>query len=484
MKISIFGDTIVGKQRDHNEDSLLIQCDINKQWHEINDQQIDISESRGLIFAVADGMGGTNAGEVASAIAVNTLKERIATIPAGIKRAEQIRRILNSIILAIHNNIIKEAKEHKEKKGMGTTIVLGWILNNILYIIWIGDSRCYHYNKTATSQLTPFSEDHSLVWSRVKSGEITPEEARLSSESNLLLQSLGDTYQYPHPEFKFIELAKNDRILLCSDGLNSMLSTVGIQQILDFSDSTKETCQSLINSANNAGGHDNITAILIDIIGTDLTLKPPFRKKLFNKRRLAKLITFMALAVFIAGLFFIGRKLNYTIDLKKIALSLTQKEIKNTIVNNDSCFAPGQSDTINIYYPHSLEVIAKKDFEKISVSTKITSVNSSSAWIPERAVQSLQTAIDQIKKIERKIEPVQPNKSEYQPEFYLIHSKSLESILHSLDSLKNYVRGYAEIKDNKIIRLKDFKIREKNIYSILRTIDSLNSVTEDILSSQ
>ncbi len=303
MKISVFGDTIVGKQRDHNEDSLLIQYDNNKQWSEINDQQIEISDSRGLIFAVADGMGGTNAGEVASAVAINTLKEKIKTIPEAIKSPDQIHRILKSIILTIHHNIVKEAKRSKENKGMGTTIVIGWILNNILYIIWIGDSRCYHYNKTKHNQLTPFSDDHSLVWSRVKSGEITDEEARLSSESNLLLQSLGDTFHDPHPDFKWIELSDNDRVLLCSDGLNSMLSTLGIQQILDFSNSTKETCQSLINSANNAGGHDNITAILIDIISKSLTFGPAIKKRSFYKRWLLGLIAFLILAVIVTLLY-------------------------------------------------------------------------------------------------------------------------------------------------------------------------------------
>jgi len=484
MKISIFGDTIVGKQRDHNEDSFVILCDINKQWQEINDQQISISDSRGLIFAVADGMGGTNAGEVASAVAVNTIKEKIDTISYIIKSPEQIHKIFNSIILTIHTNILKETKKNKETKGMGTTIVLGLILKNVLYVTWIGDSRCYHYNKTTHVHLTPFSEDHSLVWSRVKSGEITPEEARLSSESNLLLQSLGDTYQHPHPDFKWIKLANNDRILLCSDGLNSMLSAIGIQQILDFSDSTKDTCQSLINASNNAGGHDNITAILVDIIETDTTSKSSVGDKPFNKRWSKGLVTFLVLTLIGIGAYFTDKKLNYIDDIKKKFLSIIQKDSTNTVNNKEPGSTTDQSDSISLYPQNIIDTTTIPDLEKEPTNNKKTKVKAGSVLNPEKVKQSLQTAMDRIKRIEIKIDSIQPNNSEYQPEFYLVHSKSLESILHSLDSLKNRIRGFAEIKDYEIVRLKEFNIEENKISSILRTIDSLNTSTENILSSQ
>ncbi len=484
MKISIFGDTIVGKQRDHNEDSFIILCDINKQWQEINDQQINISGSRGLIFAVADGMGGTNAGEVASALAVKAVREKIETIPYVIKNPEQIHKIFNSIILTIHNNIFKEAKKNKETKGMGTTIVLGWILKNALYISWIGDSRCYHYNKTTHSQLTPFSEDHSLVWSRVKSGEITPEEARLSSESNLLLQSLGDTYQDPLPDFKWINLANSDRILLCSDGLNSMLSAVGIQQILDFSDSTKETCQSLINAANNAGGHDNITAILADIIETDLTSKPPGRNKSLNKRWLWGLVTFLVLAIIGTGVFLTNKKLNYIDDIKKKLLPIIQKDSTRAADNITPGLVTSQTDTTILPDHNITDTNVNQDLEEETTNKVMTKDKMVSLLDPAQAKKALQIAMDRIEMIELKIEPVQPGKSEYQPEFYTLHSKNLESILKSLDSLKKQIRKYAVIMDYKIVSLKAIDIEENKIVSIIRTVDNLNVTTENVLSSQ
>ena len=179
MKISISGDTDVGRHREHNEDSHIVLYDNGQEWLEINNTEVDISGSKGLIFAVADGMGGTNAGEIASALTVDALKEKVREIKAIPENQDQANKILNSMILFAHNKIVREAKSNKETKGMGTTIVLGWIVNNILYIAWSGDSRCYHYKRGRVASLIPFTDDHSLVWSRVKLGEITPEQARL-----------------------------------------------------------------------------------------------------------------------------------------------------------------------------------------------------------------------------------------------------------------------------------------------------------------
>lgn len=484
MKISIFGDTIVGKQRDHNEDSFIILCDINKQWKEVNDQQVSISDSRGLIFAVADGMGGTNAGEVASAIALSTVKEKIGTIPYNIKSPEQIHRIFNSIILSIHSNIQKEARKNKEAKGMGTTIVLGWILKSVLYITWIGDSRCYYYNKTTHSQLTPFSEDHSLVWSMVKSGEITPEEARLSSESNLLLQSLGDTNQVPMPDFKWVRLSVNDRILLCSDGLNSMLSAVGIQQILDFSESSKETSLSLINAANNAGGHDNITSIIIDINEIGPVLSSKLGNKLFKRSLFKGLIVFLVLALIGAGIFFSDKKTNYIGWIKRNLLLIIQKDS----VQPDKIIIPDvlgtQTDTTSISRQNISDTTNNRELNKGTTNIVMSEDKMAPLLSSEQAKKSLQIAMDRINSIELKIIPVRPGESEYQPDYYNLHGKRLEGILHSLDSLKNRINIYAEIQDNNIVRLKVTNIEEFRILSLFHYIDNLNVVTENILSSQ
>ena len=139
------------------------------------------------------------------------------------------------------------------------------VFENKLYTTWSGDSRCYLFSPDKDQELNPLTDDHSLVWERVKKGEINSEEARLSDESNLILQSLGGGGQKPDPDFIWNDLSISDRIIICSDGLNSMLSDIGIQQIVEYENDTKHLCQSLIESANNAGGHDNITSIVIDV---------------------------------------------------------------------------------------------------------------------------------------------------------------------------------------------------------------------------
>lgn len=485
MKVSVFGNTIIGKQRDHNEDSFIILNDNNGVWQEANDQHINLLDSRGLIFAVADGMGGTNAGEVASAIALRTVKEKLEEIPNLIKSHEQIQKIFDSIIQTINSNIIDEANKNKEVKGMGTTIVLGWILNNELYITWIGDSRCYHYNKEKYKQLLPFSDDHSLVWSLVKNGQITPEEARLSSESNLLLQSLGDTLQDPVTEFKWISLSDKDRILLCSDGLNSMLSAVGIQQILDFSDSTKETCESLINAANNAGGHDNITAILVDILETNKSEKSLTIGKSFRKKWIKGMISLLFLAIISIIVYITNEKYEYLNKIKGVFIQPSKENINPSAEITTSDQRSFDTDSIhsdekNIFYSETNVNPEKETTDQITTkSNQVVSMIDAA-----QAKKSLQIILDRIEIIKNKIEPVKPGKSEYQQEFYSTHSKNLEHISHSLDSLKNQINRYAEISENEIVGLKVTRIEENKILSFFSMIDSLNGFTEKILSSQ
>lgn len=269
MKLSIYGDSDVGRQRDHNEDSFIILADEENLWSEINNKTLDVSTTRGVIGVVADGMGGTNAGEVASEIAIKTVEEEIQKSVSLPETVDEIKKLMISMLLTGHKRIVKAARRSKETEGMGTTLIIVWIFNQSVFVVWSGDSRCYLYSPGEEKELRPFTDDHSLVWERVKIGEITPEEARLSEDSNLILQSLGGSYQKPEPDFKWGKIQKHDRILVCSDGLNSMLSDVGIQQILDFEKNSFRTCCSLIESANNAGGHDNITAVVMDVLEDD-----------------------------------------------------------------------------------------------------------------------------------------------------------------------------------------------------------------------
>ncbi|MRS05033.1 serine/threonine-protein phosphatase, partial [bacterium] len=265
MRLSIYGTTDVGRQREHNEDSLLIIYSDGNGWVEATNLETNLTDKSGVVCVVADGMGGANAGEVASEIAITTVRETIGKLISVPSVPQEVEKMLASIIQDGHNRIIKASKRSGSLIGMGTTIVIACFFGDNIYVSWSGDSRCYIYNKENSIELLPFTDDHSLVWERVKSKEISPEEARLSDDSNLILQSLGGASQKPDPEFRWAKLNKNDRILLCSDGLNSMLSNIGIQQILDYNSTPGETCESLIQAANNAGGRDNITAIIVDV---------------------------------------------------------------------------------------------------------------------------------------------------------------------------------------------------------------------------
>jgi serine/threonine protein phosphatase PrpC len=304
MKVAVYGETNVGLHRDHNEDAFLILYDLDKKWQEVNNLQIDLAQSKGLFLVVADGMGGANAGEVASSIAVNKVGEKVRTLNTSLIDEPHVQRYLTSIVFDAHNSIVKKARNNDEMKGMGTTMVLGYIVNNLFYVMWAGDSRVYIYNAGRHTQLVPFSDDHSIVWGRVKNGEITAEEARLSDSSNLILNALGDSFQKPMPDFKKTKLEIGDRIILCSDGLNSMLSDTGIQQIIDYNSNTKDTCQALISAACNAGGHDNITVLVVDVIEIEpVSVDPPQKTRKVRKWFWYGLLL-LAIAFVVAGIVF------------------------------------------------------------------------------------------------------------------------------------------------------------------------------------
>lgn len=252
--LKYFGATNVGQVRDHNEDSFVI---------------IDLAQEennpKGTIFMVADGMGGANAGEVASAIACNVIEDRFLKLQTIPDSPRNIEKYLKNLLLEAHQQIVQHASQHPECEGMGTTAVLAWVIANQLHVVWCGDSRCYVYQKRQQHTLKPFTDDHSLVWQMVLSGEISPEEARVHDQSNIILQVLGSTDSKPKPSYLSKKLIEGEEILLCSDGLNGMLSDAAIQQILERQNDVELTTDVLIDAANHAGGTDNITVIYVTV---------------------------------------------------------------------------------------------------------------------------------------------------------------------------------------------------------------------------
>jgi protein phosphatase len=263
-QLRLTAKTDVGRVREHNEDNYVVCPDVFKKEWFFSDAIIEPEE--GTLLVIADGMGGLNAGEVASAIAIETIQNYFnQENRKKIESHEQVKEALNECINIAQTNMLSHAKEHPETSGMGTTIVIAFIKDNILHTAWVGDSRCYVIRKN--TELYYATNDHSYVQELVNAKKITMEQAFYHPESNIITRSLGDnSNKTPKPDFCAYPIQSGDKILLCSDGLNGMLQDDAILKILHDTTNINEASNNLINAANEAGGHDNITLILSDII--------------------------------------------------------------------------------------------------------------------------------------------------------------------------------------------------------------------------
>ncbi len=224
--------TEVGYTREHNEDSYLLQPPL---------------------FAVADGMGGHEAGEIASSIAVNTL----ANAAPQHADAQALGQAIESANLAV----IQAADEGLGKPGMGTTCTAALIEDNKLALAHVGDSRAYLLHK---GTLTRITHDHSFVEELVESGEITADEARKHPNRSIITRALGSDKNMYADHFD-LSVEAGERLLLCSDGLSGMLSDKEIEDIMVSSPGPDECVHSLVEAALRAGGYDNVTAVVVEV---------------------------------------------------------------------------------------------------------------------------------------------------------------------------------------------------------------------------
>jgi len=237
-----YGATDQGRRRQGNEDSYRL-----------------LPEK--CLYIVADGMGGHNAGEVASLNAVKIIDEYFtpAVLSAIKENPAQIEKEMIKAINEAYQGIVEMSRANKEYAGMGSTIVLSFFHQHILHTCHVGDSRAYVINQAGIRQIT---NDHSTVAELVQMGQMTKEEARHSTLKNQITQALGSSFPI-EPEYNQHTLDKGDRILLCTDGLWDMLSDEGIQAIVREGVTLENTCRKLINAANEAGGDDNVTVVLV-----------------------------------------------------------------------------------------------------------------------------------------------------------------------------------------------------------------------------
>ena len=240
MKYYYLTDT--GKVRDHNEDSLIIVENQNKE----------------VLMAVADGMGGHNAGEVASSIAITHIGKRFREL-SSVGDKEDAIRWLQETVSEINVLIYKYTDEHPESAGMGTTLVTAIITPSFLLIGNIGDSSGFVIRNNKLHKITT---DHTLVNLLVKSGELTEEEAQNHPRKNVLMKALG---AITNVEMDIFDIETDiDGVMLSSDGLTNMLEIDQIEKVLNDDISIEEKVQKLIFKCNNRGGNDNISIAYLD----------------------------------------------------------------------------------------------------------------------------------------------------------------------------------------------------------------------------
>ncbi|MEO5890899.1 MAG: Stp1/IreP family PP2C-type Ser/Thr phosphatase, partial [Ferruginibacter sp.] len=262
IMLEVAAKTNTGMVREANEDNFVVTRDCTQEvW--IVPKESYVNSDAGTVLVVADGMGGLNAGEVASKIAVDSMKEELTKLRSTAIEDKNIKSLLTNAIINAHKKIAKTGKDDPETEGMGSTIVVAWINDDKAHIGWVGDSRCYVCRNGKLMQL---SKDHSYVQSLIDKGELTREQAFLHPESNIIMQSLGDSDHAPKPDYIAFSLANDDVLVLCSDGLNSMVRDDVIEKIVDENKSLADGTQMLIDEANHEGGHDNITVLMAKVI--------------------------------------------------------------------------------------------------------------------------------------------------------------------------------------------------------------------------
>lgn len=238
--------TEVGHVREHNEDSLTVLPPL---------------------FAVADGMGGHEAGEVASEITINTLND-LAPTSAD---AEALARA----VVAANLNVIKAPSQGIGREGMGTTLTAAILEKERLIIAQVGDSRAYLLHNGSLQQIT---RDHSLMADMIEAGQLTEAEARVHPNRSVITRAIGSD---PHmqPDLYELNVETGDRLLLCSDGICGMIEDSEIASIMREAPSAQTCADQLVEAALNAGGFDNATAVVVDVEGFKAVREKKQRRK-------------------------------------------------------------------------------------------------------------------------------------------------------------------------------------------------------------
>lgn len=262
---ALFGSrTDIGCVREQNEDSLIVNPPL---------------------YVVADGMGGHAAGEIASEIAVRTISE-LAPDHADTEA-------LSKAVTQANRNIINAPLSGRGREGMGTTCTAAILDGTHLAIAQVGDSRAYLLHNGRLSQIT---RDHSLVANMVEAGQLTPDEARIHPNRSVITRALGND-PATTPDLYEIDVEEGDRLLLCTDGLSSMLEDDEIQAVMNRIPDPQQCASMLVNGALVAGGLDNVTVIIANVIGS----RARARKRMALRTKLTAFFIIVLLALCLGG---------------------------------------------------------------------------------------------------------------------------------------------------------------------------------------
>ncbi len=231
------GNSVIGMRRTNNEDAIYI-----------NEQK--------NLYLVADGMGGWNAGEVASSTAISAFVKAMENAENG-----EILDKMMSAVAQCNKEVYQKSRENIEFLDMGTTLVAVTIENEKMFVVHVGDSRVYLFRENNLQQITT---DHSYVMELVKIGSITREEAEVHPKRNIITRAIG-IREDVEADTIIEDMKQGDKILLCTDGLSNMVSKGEMTKILIEQCSTEEKVKKLVVLANEKGGLDNISLILIEI---------------------------------------------------------------------------------------------------------------------------------------------------------------------------------------------------------------------------
>jgi protein phosphatase len=275
-RIDCHGLTDIGRVRPVNEDQFLI-AELNKSMliHQtslsFDDDTRWFGGSQGYLLLVADGVGGGAGGDRASTLAVDTVVHYVLnTMPwfyrLDLEHEDDLRDELTAAMERCQFSIQAEAEAIPNRQGMGTTLTMAYILWPRLYVVHVGDSRCYLFRE---NQLEKVTTDHTVAQQLVDRGALDVKTADESRWSSVLWNTIGGSSAELNPEVYKAQLAIGDKMLLCTDGITKHLTDQEIAQFLLREDPAAKTCQQLVNAANEAGGSDNIAVVVARFHGKE-----------------------------------------------------------------------------------------------------------------------------------------------------------------------------------------------------------------------